>query len=198
MLKRTLHDLFDRPAVFDAYQLLVDGGKGRRIRAFLRDVPYASVLDIGCGTGNWATTARGRYLGVDISIRFVEAARARYAHDPRKQFEVIDPAGRDVPGRFDLVQMVSVLHHLSDEEVRDVLQRVMRRGRYLFVLDLYPIRWHPLSRLLYAADRGDFIRGPAEQERLIREAANLRLLKRGDFFAPTTLYRHTLFLFERT
>lgn len=194
---RVLQGLFDHPAVFDGYQTLVDGGKGRRIRRFLRDVPYESVLDVGCGTGNWATTARGAYLGIDVSEAFIRAARARYDGESGKTFRVLDPTREDVPGAYDLVQMVSVLHHLSDDDVTVLLRRVMPRSRFLFVLDLYPIPWHPVARLLYAADRGDYVRAPAEQQRLIEAAGDVRLVDQDDFFAPTGLYRHTLFLFER-
>lgn len=196
-LYRRIYRLFDHPAVFNAYQLLVDGGKGRRIRRFLVDVPYESVVDVGCGTGNWAITARGRYLGVDVAPEFVEAAQHRYAADPSKRFMLLDPTSDPLPGTYDLAQLVSVLHHLSDAEIEALLRTVVPRIRYLFVLDLYPITWNPVSRFLYAADRGDYIRPPKEQIRLLLRDERLRLVREDDFFAPTGVYRHTLLLFER-
>lgn len=196
-LYRRIYHLFDHAAVFNAYQFLVDGGKERQIRRFLRDVPYRSVVDIGCGTGNWAVTARGPYLGVDVAPEFVQAATDRYAGDPAKQFRHLDPTQEDLPGEYDLAQLVSVLHHLSDERTTALLARIVRRVRYLFVLDLYPIPWNPVSRFLYAADRGDFIRTPEEQKRLLLQDGSLALTREDDYFAPTMLYRHTMMLFER-
>lgn len=195
-LYHRIYRLFDNPVVFNAYQVLVDGGKERRIHRFLRNVRYTTVVDIGCGTGNWAITARGSYLGVDVAREFVESARARYANDPSKQFLELDPTAEALPGEFDLAQLVSVLHHLSDEEVLALLRRIVPRTRYLFILDLYPISWNPVARFLYAADRGDFIREPSEQKRLILRHPKLRLVREDDFFAPTGVYRHTLMLFE--
>jgi SAM-dependent methyltransferase len=192
---RPIHDLFERPWVFNLYQTLVDGGKHRQIRRFLADVPYRSVLDIGCGTGNWASTARGPYLGVDLSPSFIAACHARYRGDASKQFLQADVASLDLAERYDLAQLISVLHHLSDEEVRRLLDGVARAARFFFVLDLYPIPWNPVSRFLYAMDRGDHIRPPAAQKRLILAHPAFRLVKEGAYVAPTGLYRHTLFLF---
>lgn len=195
-LYRRIYRLFDHPAVFNAYQFLVDGGKMRQIRRFLDDIPYRSVVDIGCGTGNWAVTARGPYLGVDVAPEFVEAAAARYASDTEKRFLRLDPTEKDLPGRYDLTQLVSVLHHLSDEQTRALLERVIPKTTYLFVLDLYPIPWNPIAQLLYAADRGDHVREPEEQKRLLMESGRLELIKEDDYFAPTMLYRHTLWAFR--
>lgn len=197
-LYRWIYRLFDNPAVFNAYQFLVDGGKARQIRRFLKDVPYRTVVDIGCGTGNWAITARGPYLGVDVAPEFVEAAAARFAHDPDKSFLRLDPTEEDLPGRYDLTQLISVLHHLSDGQTTELLERISSKTRYVFVLDLYPIPWNPVSRFLYAADRGDYIREPEEQKRLLLAQGDLRLIREEDYFAPTMLYRHTLLLFAST
>ena len=193
---RAIHRLFDHPLIFNSYQVLADGGKGRAIRRFLQDLPYDSVLDIGCGTGNWAKYAPGRYLGVDPAPAFISAAIRRYAGDPKKKFLVADPTSQDVPGEFDLAQLVSVLHHLSDDDVSRLLERIRPRVRHLFILDLYPMPWNPPARFLYASDRGSFIRTPEQQQRLVLDG-EWRLVKEGSYFAPTLLYRHTLFLFER-
>lgn len=193
---RPLHDFFEHPRVFNAYQAVVDGGKRRQIRRFLADVPYRSVVDIGCGTGNWAAVAKGDYLGVDLSPSFIAACRARYAGDATKQFLEADVTTLDRSERFDLAQLISVLHHLSDDDVRRLLDWIARSARYFFVLDLYPMPWHPVARVLYALDRGDHIRTPADQKRLILSNPAFRLVKEENYFAPTALYRHTLFLFE--
>lgn len=194
---RRIHNLFDNPAVFNAYQSLVDGGKERRILQFLSGVQYETVLDVGCGTGNWALTARGAYLGVDVAREFIDAARHRYVDDSSKTFIQLDPTSEALPGEYDLAQLVSVLHHLSDDQVDALLERIVDRIRFLFVLDLYPIAWNPVARFLYAADRGDFIREPAEQKDLLLRNGRLSLVREDDYFAPTRLYRHTLLLFER-
>ena len=49
---RFIDRLFENSLVFNLNQVILDGGKTRQIRRFLADVPYRSVVDIGCGTGN--------------------------------------------------------------------------------------------------------------------------------------------------
>jgi SAM-dependent methyltransferase len=191
-----LDQAFEHPFVFNLYQALVDGGKGRQIRRFLADVPFRSVVDIGCGTGNWARLAPGPYLGIDTSPAFIAGCRRRYADDPRRRFVQGDAATLEFDRHFDLAMLISVLHHLSDDDVRRLLPWIVRHARCFFVLDLYPVPWNPISRLLYALDRGDHIRTPEAQRRLLLGQGGLRLVKEGDYFCPNGLYRHTLFLFE--
>lgn len=195
---RRLDRLFDRAWVFNAYQTLADGGKTRQIRRFLADVPYASVVDVGCGTGNWASLARGRYVGVDTSPSFIAACRERFADDPDKSFVQADATTLTPTQPFDLALLISVLHHLSDDDVRQLLRWVAEHAHYFFVLDLYPIPWHPIARVLYALDRGHYIRSPEAQRALIAEEPRLQMVKQSSYFAPSSLYRHTLFLYEST
>jgi SAM-dependent methyltransferase len=188
--------LFESAWVFNANQILLDGGKAHQIRRFLDDVSYSSVVDIGCGPGNWAIVSRGRYLGVDTSPSFIETCRKRYANDSDKTFELVDATTLDVQEPFDLGMLISVLHHLSEEEVDRVLAWAARSTRYFFVLDLYPNPKNPVSRFLYAMDRGNFIRAPDEQERILTKGGLFRVVKKSEYFSPPRLYRHTLFLLE--
>ena len=188
--------LFEHPLVFNLNQVILDGGKTRQIRRFLADVPYQSVVDIGCGTGNWAKLARGPYLGVDTSPSFIAACRRRYANDPQKQFVQADAMALRPETPFDLACLISVLHHLSDAEVARLCAWVSRSARYFFVLDLYPIPHNPISRWLYQMDRGNHIRDPEAQQALLLRDGRFRLVKRGAYYSPNRLYRHTLFLLE--
>ena len=191
----TLHRLFEHPRVFNINQVILDGGKSQRIKQFLADVPYRSVVDIGCGTGNWAKLAGAEYLGIDTSPSFIAACQRRYGDDPQKTFVKADAADLQTDRTFDLAILISVLHHLSDEQAHRVLQWIARHARHFFVLDLYPNPRNPISKRLYAMDRGDFIRSPEDQRALI-EAHPFDLVKADDYYSYNRLYRHTLFLYE--
>ena len=73
-----------------------DTGHRLRHRQFLRlieDDPDASVLDLGCGYGDFlgflrANGHRGRYVGYDVSAGMVEAARARHGEGRDRAFMV--------------------------------------------------------------------------------------------------------------
>jgi SAM-dependent methyltransferase len=193
---RIIDRAFESPIVFNLNQVLLDGGKTRHIRRFLADASRESVLDIGCGPGNWATIAEGRYLGIDTSESFIRGASRRYRGDATKRFVVADATMYDFGETFDLGIMVSVLHHLSDEETKRLLPSIASVARRLFVLDLYPNPANPVSAWLYAMDRGDHIRGPDRQAELLESCGSFRISERGDYFSTSRLYRHTLFLLD--
>lgn len=198
----TLHGVIDRlfehSFIFNINQILLDGGKHRPIRQFLADVPYASVIDLGCGPGNWVELARGDYLGLDTSPSFIETCREKYRDHPDKQFLQADVTDFDINESYDLGMLISVLHHLSDEQALHALRRTAAHARFLFILDLYPIDENPVSKWLYGMDRGDYIRAPAAQKELVAQAGTHRLLKEDAFYSWNRLYRHTIFLYEST
>ena len=193
-----IDQLFEHPVVFNTYQALVDGGKERAIRRFLSDRAYRSVVDIGCGTGNWARLFDADYLGVDTSPSFVEGCRRRYAGDSRKQFVQADASTLALERRFDLAMLISVLHHLGDEEVDKLLDWLAGVTDELFVLDLYPVPGNPVSRWLYRMDRGNYIREPDQQRDLLTGGGRFRVVEQSDYYCPNRLYRHTLFLLRST
>jgi SAM-dependent methyltransferase len=73
-----------------------------RHRQFLRllaDEPEASVLDVGCGYGDFlpflrAAGHRGRYIGCDVAAPMVEAARRLHGEGPDQAF-IIGTAPED-------------------------------------------------------------------------------------------------------
>lgn len=100
------HGLRD-PAVRDAW--------ARRLRAWLPAAP-ADVLDVGCGTGSLmrlAVEAGHRVVGVDLSLRMVERARAKL-HGTAAVLagDAADPPVGD--RRFDVVLVRHVVWTLPD------------------------------------------------------------------------------------
>lgn len=192
------HRLLEIPSLFDLYQIVADGGKRAPVSRFLEDVPYETVLDLGCGTGAWSYLARGRYLGVDNSSSFVAGCERRYADDPKKEFRVGDIEAAEMNEHFDLALMMSVLHHLTDEQADTLLDRLDCRVDRIVVMDLMPNPGNPLSRLLYRSDRGDFIRTVDAQRRLLLRSGNWSMEREDTFYSYNRLYRHTLFLLRST
>lgn len=203
MLKSTLvyrgiFNALERSWVYNLTQLFLGAGKKRHVTGFLHGMEYRSLLDIGCGPGEYVALARGPYLGIDTSASFIANCRQRFGNDPAKQFIHADATSISVPRQYDLALLNSVLHHLTDEETERLVTWVARSARYLFILDLYPVPWNPLSRWFYAMDRGDYVREVAEQKALILRNPAMRLVKEGAAWSPNCIYRHSLFLFEST
>ncbi len=77
-----------------------------------------SILEIGCGTGNFTTllaVPRRSVTAVDIQPKYAEATARRLAG--RNDIEVIcaDATTMDINRRFDTIVMLDVLEHIEDD-----------------------------------------------------------------------------------
>lgn len=169
----------DRPLVWEASRVGLDLAFGlyRRRRGVLRrwgvlaDEP--SVLDVGCGIGQYASLTIGRYVGVDLNCAYVDHARRRRG-DERHLFRCVDAAELVAEGdRFDLALMVDFLHHLPDEAAIGVL-RTARELATKHVISLEPVteQANGVGRWFIENDRGEHLRPHAELLALF-EAAGL-------------------------
>lgn len=197
-LYKKIDGFLEHSWLFNLTQLVLDPGKSTHIRKFIDKLDFRSVIDLGCGTGNWVWVGRDRYLGIDTSPSFIAACKKRYADDPTKEFIQADASTLTLPEKYDLTILISVLHHISDEETNQLVAWVAKNSCYFFILDLYPMKWNPISRWLYSMDRGNFIREPEAQKSLIMNHSGMRLIKEDSYYCINGLYRHTLFLFEST
>lgn len=82
---------------------------------FARIKPHESVLEVGCGTGNFLRQFRGkaaRLIGVDLTFGMLEVAR-----DEHPDLELVQGNARRLPFRsagIDLVASAQALHHIWD------------------------------------------------------------------------------------
>lgn len=106
------------------------------------------VLDVACARGELpvALALRARRAGVavqvdgcDVSERVVEAARERSGQaNADCRFFVLDAVRDAFPEGYDVITMSLFTHHLGDEEVISLLQRIVAAGaRGVVVNDLH-------------------------------------------------------------
>jgi SAM-dependent methyltransferase len=173
--------VLDRPLVWEASRVGLDlvFGLYRRRRALLAQWGLLdgepSVLDIGCGIGQYASLTSGRYVGVDLNRAYVEHARRRRA-DTEHSFRCIDAAELVAEGdRFDLVLMVDFLHHLPDEAAVSVLRTAGELGTG-HVVSLEPVteQANRVGRWFIEHDRGEHMRPHGQLLELFHDAG-LRL-----------------------
>jgi SAM-dependent methyltransferase len=141
-----------------------------RLRALAAELGRPAVLDVGCGTGEFASLfdAAG-YQGVDIHPGYVRLARRL---NPGHRFDCADMqvwpgAGR----RFDLVLVNGVLHHLDDDTARGVLRAGLSHalpGARLVVIEDTEIDAAGVgASVVHALDHGHFIRRADDWVRLV-------------------------------
>lgn len=110
-------------------------------------VPYRSVLDIGCGTGDVLSTVRpSPGIGLNVADRLTQLAREKY---PDLRFETSDPDTIELPADFrpDYVVSVNLLDHTHDvfELLANVRECVTERT--LIVMTTSNPLWAPVLRL---------------------------------------------------
>ena len=176
MLKRLTHELADSPFLFHWLRKLPEANyRATKARlAALRDrIAPERVLDLGCGTGEFASLFEAAgYLGVDLHPGYLRfAARAH----PQHRFLCADVLAWPGDGRsFDLVLTNGVLHHHDDASARSFLEAALRHtrpGGWLVVIEDTHLPRRPASSLVHALDEGSFVRTPDAWMRLVGACA---------------------------
>jgi tRNA (cmo5U34)-methyltransferase len=150
-------------------------------------IPFESdrefdVLDLGAGTGLFSKHVvdafpNARFTLVDVAEKLLDSARLRFA-ELRSQFAYVTADYRSIepPPQHDVVVSSLSIHHLTDEEKRDLFRRVHRLVREGGVfLNVDQIRAEsPQMEELYRARWLEHVRRQGATERQIAESLDRR------------------------
>lgn len=182
------------PFLFEPIQDFFNGNFFRVLKRQLKGYPTKSILDFGCGVGSLLSDFNPKiYVGVDINPAFIHLARHRYAHRPNTAFVCTDALKFRSKKRFDIVTMVSMIHHFPDQQLTSLLDHLSRniKFRYLLVIDGKPTAtiWKPLLQFLdLGADFRDF------KEILPFFKKNFAVIKKGNLRSNKHLYYYPFIL----
>lgn len=160
---------------YDLFQNALGARNSRRriVDEIIKPSPNQRLLDIGCGTAAILEFLPNlQYVGIDLSPTYINSARNR--HGSRGEFHVgrADELELFNGVRFDIALAVGLLHHLDDDEVRQLLfvayELLVPFGRLITIDPTYAADQHPLARWLVKADRGLNVRTEAELVALTR------------------------------
>jgi len=127
--------------LFDAGAQKYDGNRRKVIYCFddfygtlLDLIPFDrtdrfSFLDLGAGTGLVSALIRKRFPNaeahlLDISEKMLEKARERFSGEGAIKFYARDYARETLPDQFPLIVSAMSIHHLSDTEKQQLMQRI--------------------------------------------------------------------------
>ena len=173
-----IRSLLDNPRMFNFIRGTLDGSQNE-IREYMQQILHLTeddyVLDMCCGTGDYANVVPGRYLGIDINQRFIKFAQGRYINDNRKQFVVCDAESTGLPDKsFKYSFFISALHHFSEPFNLLILKEISRLTQSkIVVVDLVPCQKYFLKHFLTKLDRGDYVRTIEEQRKLINRVLKI-------------------------
>jgi len=168
VVRRAADRLLELPLVYQTWQAPFASAKLKPFLARVGPERTGRVLDIGCGPGTNARVFRGaEYVGIDINRDYIRLASSRSSG----RFVVGDVTDETIfpDEQFDCVFANSLMHHLDDESVRNLLSRMARLtapGGKVHVLDLVLPSHASPGRLLARLDRGRFAR-PVEHWRTL-------------------------------
>lgn len=155
-MRRVFERVMEQPWVYRLWQAPFAEKKFSPVRRYLDRLPARRVLDVGCGPGtNAARFLEAEYVGIDINEKYLAVGRARH----QGQFVQADLTTADLShlGSFDTILVNSFLHHLPDDAVDDVLERISELlepdGR-VHILELVLPESMNLARLMARLDRG--------------------------------------------
>jgi cyclopropane fatty-acyl-phospholipid synthase-like methyltransferase len=152
---------------------------------YLRPAVGARVLEIGCGPGMIVDyLPQVEYLGFDLSAKYIEMARRRF---PQAEFvcERVSQFSLAQQQSFDAVLAFGVVHHLDDQEARQLFQvahDALKLGGKLVTVDgVWTDDQSRAARWLLARDRGEYIRNQAGYVKIASQVfANVRESVRHD------------------
>ena len=124
----------------------------RHLLTFLEDNQAESLVDIGCGWGEWIPFAlqRGveekklpqsfRYLGVDIAWQPVQHLQNLYKGSvaPALDFSVLDGVQDEIPKGYDVALVRYVFQHLNIKDALSLLRNLRSAGFRFVVLSSWP------------------------------------------------------------
>lgn len=169
-----LKQLLSFPLVYELFTNLV-GGKVLEefAKKYVRPEPGNKILDIGCGPGLILKSfPKVDYIGFDLSEMYIQAAQNNFGN--RGKFfckRVTVDAVVDL--QCDIVIASGVLHHLNDQECRDLFDlaysSLKPAGRLVTHDGCFAPGQSMLSRFVVSKDRGRFVRKPEQYLELARK-----------------------------
>lgn len=121
-----------------------------------------SVLDVGCGTGEYYDVTDGEFYGIDLDKKYIDFANKKFK--PRrdnvkfeyKDLNKLNPKDK----KYDVGLLIDLTHHISDKELSSLLKKLNSLTTKCIVI-CDPVKQSDsnlLGRFLTLLDRGEYIR----------------------------------------
>ena len=176
MIKNYISFVLAKPTIFNVIRYIIAGSQENTkqfVEKTLRKYKAKTVLDIGCGTGDFADAvpSKTNYLGVDINKQYIMFANDKYA-SKQKKFLLQDVREKSFykNKKFDGVLLVSMMHHLSNKELQELLPIVKKIvKKTVIVADIIPDPPGFLRKLMVKFDQGKYIRPQKEKIAILKK-----------------------------
>ena len=176
MQRKGIYKILSIPKVYSFIQwLFYDARTYSYFHELIGVTEGKKILDVGCGPGDWVLKfPNSEYVGIDISQEYIDNANNRFGKLGRFYCISVDEIEKIDVTKIDIVIIKAVLHHLSDEQISSMLEKlknIMNPGGVLVTLDcaFFP-KQNQISRMLVSLDRGMFVREVDHYRALLRKS----------------------------
>ena len=164
--KKIVTKIFDLPFFYELFQRFVKKAEyDGKIRDLLDPKPNTTVIDFGCGIGQYSKFFQGsNYLGIDPLFECIEVAKRRYSNNQGINFTVGDETFLKTVASesVDTLFGIGVLHHMDNQQVVRLMTecaRILRQeGKICFVEPYFYQRQPKIRQIVMRMDRGQRIR----------------------------------------
>src|SRR3989344_924681 len=121
-----------------------------------------SVLDVGCGTGEYYDLTEGEFYGIDCDKRYIDFANKKFKNRrdnirfEDKDLNDLNPKDK----KYDVGLLIDLTHHISDKELAALLKKINSLTTKCIVI-CDPVKQSSSNlpgRFLTSLDRGEHIR----------------------------------------
>jgi SAM-dependent methyltransferase len=159
--------LLDSPYLFNLFEKFAGVGSARKrfVDDYIAPFDGASVLDIGCGTGEILDymPEHIKYVGFDFSQKYIEHAKNKYGSRGKFYCESVSSDINALhDNAFDFVFSLGVIHHLNEDEALRLISKAktyLKPGGVFVTMDpVYVDGQSKISKFLIDNDRGEYVR----------------------------------------
>ena len=129
------------------------------LRECLKDIPFETCLEIGCGTGKnsqWLITKANHITAVDLSTEMLAKAKEKINSEKIEFVQADITKDWNFQNKFDLVSFSLVLEHIENlEAIFEKTASVLNNSGHVYIGELHPFKQYAGSKARYQTEEGE-------------------------------------------
>ena len=190
--------ILEVPIISKLHRYTLDGFKVTGLAKILTGLQYSSLLDVGCGIGEYSSLTHGKmYAGFDNSFPRIKFAKGMYKGKAFLQADARQFPFKD--NSFDAVLFANTAHHLSNEELTGAFRSILKVARHYVIVDdcVLSDGQGRISKFFYSLDRGTMFRHPKDFEEFFKQFPELKVKTKAFHRTFPGLYLHVVYVLEK-
>jgi len=188
-MSKIVNFLLSFPSTYSNVTLFLRGKKKIQyfVDTYVKPKSGDKILDIGCGPGDILNFLPNvEYYGFDLDQSYIDSAKKRFGNRGKFFCKAVSRDAYLGDKCFDIILAMGILHHLNDDEARQMFElasHLLKTGGRLITYDgCYTPDQPVITKFILDIDRGKYVR---------REPA-YKILAEGSFSNISTFIRNDL------